>query len=111
MMSSPSKTQFSVLLSHTGHDAEHLGPDDIKRENSTRSIVPANCIIVLLVHTDLPAGLPTTKGNTKRGEKPAKRALHITLPESTMSAPLSFWSIPAMMQGIVGLTTTIGNTA
>ena len=44
-------------------------------------VKPANCLIVLLVQTDLPAGLPTTKGNTKRGVKPATRALHITLLE------------------------------
>ena len=73
-------------------------------------VKPAKCKIVLLVHTDLPAGLPTTKGNTKRAEKPGKRALHMPLPESTMSAPLSFWSIPAMMPSISGPTTE-GNTS
>ena len=74
-------------------------------------VKPAEHIIVLLVQTDLPAGLPTTKGNPERGVKPAIQALHMPLPGPTMSAPLSFWSIPALMPSNPGLTTTEGNTA
>ena len=32
----PCHTTAAVLLDQTGHDAEHLGPDDARRENNTR---------------------------------------------------------------------------
>ena len=37
--------EATVLLSHTGHNAEHLGPDDKKQEHSARSSVTSktNC--------------------------------------------------------------------
>ena len=72
---------MSVLLVRTGHDAQHFGLDDRER-------------------------------NTARGaEPPAKPTLHMSLPESTKSAELSFWYVPTMMPSISGLPTTKGNTA
>ena len=73
----------------------------------------SSCVNMHLVHTDLPTGLPTKKGNTKRCEEPAKRALHIILPESTMSAPLSFFLVHTGHDGDASQaqTTTEGNTA
>ena len=87
--------------SHTGRDAEHPGPDE-KEENTAQDVSspvkPANSIIVLL-DTDLPAGLPTTKENTQRGVKPAIRALHMPL-SGFRNARNSFWFTTAMMPSI-----------
>ena len=69
----------TVVLVRTGHDAEHHGPEEKRREYS------ANCIVTSKTSRVLPP-LSTTKadsqGNTTRGATyPASQPLHMPLPK------------------------------
>ena len=71
----------TLHLVHTGQDAEYPGLGDARRERDAR------CIIT------------------------SKTTLHMPLPWLTTSVVLSFWFMTAMIPGILGMSTTEGNTA
>ena len=58
----PCHTTAAVLLDHTGHDAEHLGPDDTRRDHNARYIVTSKTSTA-----SEPLSLSTTSAARKRG--------------------------------------------
>ena len=104
-------------LVHAGHDDGHLGPETTKRSTaqgtSSKPSKPslAHAEQILLVHTDI-SGLKTEKETQREVQNSQENpTLHMQLPGMTTIAriELSFWSITAMMQGILGLATPEGN--
>ena len=80
MTLSPRKPNFLYSSSHTGHDAEHLGPDDKEQEHSARSIVASktsHCV----VRTGHDAKHLGPHENTARGAAgPRKPAMYVPVP-------------------------------
>ena len=104
----PCTPRETVLLVNAGHDAEHHGPDE-GRKHSARYRITSNTSIehatatVLLVHTGQNA---EHSGPANQRREHSARS-NVTI-KTSLVRPLqrSFRSIPAMMQGISGLTTT-----